>query len=205
MWLADMPAADQAPPAIYLAAKTAPQGQTGKPHRFGVCQAVSRDETRIMPIFDAVTYVGRYLHWTKNLDTFGNPPADGTPDTTITIVKPPRYGRLEEHYPDATNHKKYEYVYVAETDMGTDHFVILVQTGGAKVEVHYTMSIDIDQPDFIFDGNGNRIPDPSRCPKEEWKISLAPTTLDPSSLQSLLAATHLDSSVTVDTADFPDE
>jgi hypothetical protein len=173
------------------------------PHKLGVCQIVDRTSADVSPIFDANSYVGRYMGNTMNF--IKNSDGSHRTDITLRIIKQPEHGELVQRYPDATDFDQYDYKYVPNME-GTDSsdgyydgedyvdgFVMEVSAGGITVEIHYRMSVGA-HASFIG-SDGKRTFDPTRCPKpnrEMWKISTTPDTpLDAPTLQSLLSFTGI--------------
>jgi hypothetical protein len=148
-----------------LAANTpaAASANAEPPDQFGVCSVAREDMAFINPLRDAQRYADAYGTGRLRFDDRAQ----------LTVVTGPAHGRFAR--PDATDDRTrfhYRYDVDAASDFaGNDRIVVdITATGGGRLRIHYTLSVDQGQPWWVMDASGNKVTDPARCPKADWRI-----------------------------------
>ena len=164
MWISDMVDQSATNGMTVMVAEAPQRGAGAAPtakKAFGVCSTIRVDSHMVYPVFSASTYMYKY-HGVEQFDTN---------DAKTRIVQQPKNGSLN------LTERNYSYQYIPNPSLAFnpegnfDSFVIEVEKGGVKVEIHYLI--------YVFTPEDG---DYDMCKLEEWKISLpSQTTDDPNS------------------------
>ncbi len=160
----DTSAPEVDPSGIVLAVETAKATAATPTHQLGKCEAIGRGLIFLNPLFDAQRYSQDFAGKQLKFDRASE----------LRVVKAPTHGVFEQSSP-AEERAKFHYRYILDETrdfMGDDYIVVDIQSGSDVLRIYYRMSVNVGQPTWTLDEDGNKIPDLSRCPQELWKISL---------------------------------
>jgi len=191
----DMPMFEAGAPSAYVVAQaqTSQAASQNLPNQLGVCSEYRANASHsVRPIFGAEFYINEFKKGPNVLVT-ENGLIKIRMDATIRIVKQPSHGSLVLYKPDAKAYdiSKYDYNYLPNKDYeGEDNFQFDISLDGKTLRVYYQVMV------FPEDENPNYV---GFCNWEKYyyKISSSTPALDNASLQALLGAANIDSSVNV--------